>query len=503
MKPQRKKKVLSPVPKRSNPPEASTEKKADSPPVNRQTDKGSSDSAGHDVTSCSADSNDKDGTGIPKVPPSCDNLKCEQIPKSHGDKDLESLQVKTKENKDKADENAELGEPTTEYEVMSQVKHPENRDVKDQEAKNLSSSMDKNEVIDTYQIASEITRKSSLDRKDVIDTYQIAADVVGKGNSLDRKDVIDTYQLAGEIAKFRERDSPPSPCPAGIKEEIMLLDKASESPPNKGISDEGLLVPENAAVQYENNNSVVAAWGGKEEEAEGTEYENNGSLVEGKFSAQCRDSKGFTPLRDSKGFSPLRESKEFQTTMDNEDANEGENPYDATLFQQSKDIPKPQNIPNAQCEPKHHDPKTDDEPNANVNVESNQMDLKNCDKKSNIPKDSHEKDVIYEVPIKVTPKKEDIPKKKPSVRKPSDGGNAGGKIPEFPRKPKPPLVPKPRLKSDITQTVVSAIKKDNCDVPVCDRSGGEYVTLRDSTPPHQRLSNGVSVPSGAKSQGIC
>nr|XP_022307379.1 uncharacterized protein LOC111113399 isoform X4 [Crassostrea virginica] len=497
VKPQRKKKVLSPVPKRSNPPEASTDKKADSPPVKRQTDKGSLDSTGHDVTSCSADSKDKDGTGIPKVPPSCDNLKSEQIPKSHGDKDLESLQVKTKENIDKTDEKGELDEPTTEYEVMSQVKHPDKKGVRDQEAKHLSSSLDKNEVIDTYQIASDITRKSSLDRIDVIDTYQIAADVVGKGNSLDRKDVIDTYQLAGEIAKFRERDSPPSPCPAGIKEEIMLLDKESEVPPNKGIG-----VPENAAVQYENNNSVVAAWGGKEEELEETEYENNGSLVEGKFSARCRDSKGFTPLRDSKGFSPLRESKEFQTTMDNEDANEGENPYDATLFQQSKDIPKPKNIPNAQCEPKHDAPKTDDEPNANVDVESNQTDLKNCDKKSNIPKDSEEKDVIYEVPIKVTPKKVDIPKKKPSVRKPSDGGNAGGKIPELSRKPKPPLVPKPRLKSDITQTVVSATKKDNCDVPVCDMSGGEYVTLRDSSPPHQRLSNGVGVPPGATGQGI-
>lgn len=238
---------------------------------------------------------------------------------------------------------------------------------------------------------------------------------------------------------------------------------------------------------------------------EETSYENNASVAKGKLSVRC--SEGFIPTRDSKGFSPVRESKELDTTKMDAAANETEeNPYDATLFLQSKPVSKAENIPHAQCKPKGDIPKTEIKPNKGTNIEITKTSpagsVNNCDKNSNIPSESKEKDVINVEP-KSPSKKGELPKK-PSVRKPAEKSSPSGeKIPDLPKRPKPPLVPKPVLKQ-----MVSATKRDNCDVPVCDNSGGGvYVTLKGPTPCSvkdgklERLSNGVSESARTKEQG--
>lgn len=465
VKPQRKKKALSPVPKRSNLSDKitdtktnSTETKDSSQPVNSQTDQVSTKPAKSDVTSSFTKTKGQDSSIASEDPSPC--AKSKDHSKGEGDLDQ------------------------TDYEVMAKVKHPDEHDqtVSKQQSKIHSSS-----------------------KIDVTDTYQISAHV-DRWNSLDRQDVIDTYKLAGEITKFREKETLPTPCQSGILEDEDQLEESSV-PRNSGKNKDGELIPEEAAVEYENNNSVVSAWGGEKEkkEVEETCYENNASVAKGQFSVRC--SEGFIPTRDSKGFSPVRESKEFDTTKLDKGSNETEeNPYDATLFLQSKLVSKAENIPNAQCKPKGGIPKTEIKPNKDTNIEvtktSHAGSVTNCDKNSNIPSDLKDKDVINVEP-KSPSKKGELPKK-PSVRKPAEKSSPSAeKIPDIPKRPKPPLVPKPALKQ-----MVSATKRDNCDVPVCDNSGGGvYVTLRAPTPhsekdgKSERLSNGVSESARTKEQG--
>lgn len=466
VKPQRKKKALSPVPKRSNlankitdTKHESTESKDGSQPVNSQTDHVSAKPAENDVTSCPTKTKGQDATIAPDDPSPC---------------------AKTK---DHSKEEGDL-EPT-EYEVMAKVKHPDEEDQVFSKQQSKSHSSDKIDVTDTYQISSHADR----------------------WNSLDRQDVIDTYKLAGEITKFREGESLPTPCQSGILDEDEDQSEESSVPGKSGKNKYGKLIPEEAAVEYENNNSVVSAFGGEKEkkEVEETSYENNASVAKGKFSVRC--SEGFIPTRDSKGFFPFRESKELETTKMDVASNETEeNPYDATLFLQSKSVSKTENIPHAQCEPKGDIPKTEIKPNKGTNIEITKTSpagsVNNCDKNSNIPSESKEKDVINVEP-KSPSKKGELPKK-PSVRKPAEKSSPSGeKIPDLPKRPKPPLVPKPVLKQ-----MVSATKRDNCDVPVCDNSGGGvYVTLKGPTQCSvkdgklERLSNGVSESARTKEQG--
>ncbi|XP_055998045.1 ankyrin repeat and sterile alpha motif domain-containing protein 1B-like isoform X10 [Ostrea edulis] len=521
VKPQRKKKALSPVPKRSNSPKSSPERKENAPPTSCQSSVDSVKlNTGSDVTKQSTKSKESNFSSFTEeaAPAPCDNSKdCKDAGETLNDDKVKELAENKAINVDQSDLDVNVSkndtkddvEPTLEYEVMSQVKRPDTMG-KGTDVQSQSSSLDRMDVIDTYQIASDVTRKSSMDRKDVIDTYQIAAHVGGKGDSIDRKDVIDTYQLAGEVAILKEEDMLPTPCPAGVNEEGVEV-KESATAENKNTSKDFGLIPEETGVQYENNASVITAWGGREDAVaeEGTQYENNASVSRMSFPNHLRDSKGFTPMRESKGFSPLRDSQVFETkNMDGDSKNE-ENPYDATLFQQSKIVQDSENIPNAQSRRPNSDiPKSEDGPNKNVEEESKETSeveyVNSCDRNSNIPKELEDgapaAEVIYDVPMGHPPRKIDIPK--PAARKLVDKSPSAEK-PDIPKKPKPSLVPKPSLKSD-KQNLVSATKKDNCDVPVCDITGGEYVTL---TAPHpkeksERLSNGVREPKEDTGQGI-
>ncbi|XP_062614181.1 uncharacterized protein DDB_G0284459-like [Saccostrea cucullata] len=515
VKPLRKKKGTSPLPKRSNTSESSPEKPESTPPYRTRL---ASDSeilkTGSDLTKPSIKSKDHDITSSTAAPAPCDNLKDskkvekveklndEKVKNLEENKDRKVIQTNLDVNLDNS--AAEENEPTTEYEVMSQVKQPNTQEQTDVDVHTKSSSLARMEVIDTYQIASGVTRKSSLERKDVIDTYQIASSVVGKGESLDRKDVIDTYQFAGEIAKFRDKDNLPPPCPAGIQEEGSEVRGSKAEGGNKS-GKELSLIQEEAGTQYENNASVVTAREGSESERtveeEGIQYENNASV------STVRESQGFTPMRDSKGFIPMRVSKGFETKTTGEVTKEEDNPYDATLFMQTG--PKSENIPSAQSEPKTDIPKNESEPNKKAEEERKETSeaeyMNNCDRNCNIPKDSIEQDVIYEEPISRSKQKLDIPKKPTVGDKPIDKKSpAGTKV--SPKGPKPPLVPKPSMRSDKhdKQKLVSASKQDNCDVPVCDNTGGEYVTISESVlhqakEKSERLSNGVS--DAAEGQG--